>query len=56
MPAIVPKNIASKNGIDFRNRRRINCSPMPTVKADSAKIKASSPGKVATTSRRETNK
>src|SRR4029077_15042470 len=26
MPAIMPKNIASKNGIDRRNRRRIQCS------------------------------
>ena len=25
-PAITPKNIASKNGIDRRNRRRIHCS------------------------------
>jgi hypothetical protein len=28
-PAIVPKIIASKNGTDFRNRRRINCSSTP---------------------------
>jgi hypothetical protein len=26
-PANVPKNIASKNGSDLRNRRRIDCSP-----------------------------
>jgi hypothetical protein len=26
MPAIMPKNIASKNGIDRRNRRRIHGS------------------------------
>jgi hypothetical protein len=28
--AIVPATIASKNGIEFRNRRRIKCSCAPT--------------------------
>jgi hypothetical protein len=35
MPAIMPKNIASKNGIDRRNRRRIHCSCAPGGGRDS---------------------
>ena len=30
-PAIMPKNIASKNGNDRRNRRRIHCSLRPLL-------------------------